>query len=76
MYRVILEYKYDYDNRSFALCQSCYWTATIFTKTESYVECPVCRRNNAELIPLNLNEKYEYELEPNKGLEIKFSRYK
>lgn len=72
MYRVILENKYDYNNRSFAMYQSCYWTATIFTKIESY-ECPVCRGENLELIPLNLDEKYEYQLEPDKGLEIKFS---
>jgi len=71
-YRVILENKYDYDNRSFALCQSCYWTATIFTKIESF-ECPVCRDENIELTPLNLNEKYEFQLEPITGLEIKFS---
>jgi len=72
MYQVILENKYDYNNRSFALCESCYWTATIFTKIESY-ECPVCRGENLELIPLNLDEKYEYQLEPNKGLDLKFS---
>jgi hypothetical protein len=72
MYQVILENKYDYNNRSFALCESCYWTATIFTKIESY-KCPVCRDENVELIPLNLDEKYEYQLEPNKGLDIKFS---
>ncbi|MGB5090703.1 MAG: hypothetical protein WBN72_07145 [Nitrososphaeraceae archaeon] len=71
MYRVILE-KYDYENRSFALCQSCYWKATIFTKIESY-ECPVCRGENVELIPLRLDEKYEYDLGPDKGLEIRFS---
>jgi len=38
---------------------------------ESY-ECPVCRDQNVDLIPLNLDEKYEYQVEPNKGLEIKF----
>jgi len=43
-----------------------------FTKIESY-ECPVCRGENLELIPLNLDEKYEYQLEPNKGLDLKFS---
>ena len=72
MYQVILENKYDYNNRSFALCESCYWTATIFTRIESY-NCPVCRGENVELIPLNLDEKYEYQLEPDNGLEIKFS---
>jgi hypothetical protein len=80
MYHVILENKYDFNNyRSFAFCRSCYWTATIFTKIESY-ECPVCPGENVELMPLNLNEKYEYEkyeyqLEPNKGLEITFARF-
>jgi hypothetical protein len=73
IYQVILENKYDYHNRSFALCESCYWTATIFTKIEIY-ECPFCGDEKVELIPLNLDEKYEYQLEPNKGLEIKFSK--
>lgn len=71
MYRVILEDKYDYNYRSFAFCRSCYWTATIFTKMKSY-ECPVCRDQNIELMPLNLDEKYESHVDPNKGLEIKF----
>lgn len=66
MFRVILENKYDYNYRSFAFCRSCYWTATIFTNIESY--------ENVELMPINLDEKYEYELEPNKGLEIKIWR--
>ena len=42
-----------------------------FTKIESF-ECPVCRGENVELIPLNLNEKYEFQLEPNTGLELNF----
>jgi hypothetical protein len=63
---------YDYDNRLFAFCQSCYWTATLFAKVESY-ECPFCPGKKVELIPLDLNEKFEYQLEPNKGLEINFS---
>ena len=60
-------------SRFFAPCQSCFWAATLLTSTESY-ECPLCPEKNVELIPLNLNEKYEYKLESNKGLEIKFSR--
>jgi hypothetical protein len=69
MYRTV----YDYYNRSFAFCQSCFWTATVFAKIDSY-ECPFCPGKNVELIPLNQDEKYEYRLEPNKGLEIEFSR--
>jgi hypothetical protein len=72
MSEVILEKKFNYDNRKFALCESCYWTATILTKMESY-QCPVCRAGNVALIPLNLDEKYEYQFEPKQGLNIKFS---
>ena len=72
MPELILERKYDYGNRLFALCESCYWTATIFTKIESY-ECPVCHADNVALIPLNLEEKCEYLFKPNQGLDIKFS---
>jgi hypothetical protein len=72
MPELILERKYDYGNRLFALCESCYWTATIFTKIESY-ECPACRASNVALIPLNLDEKYEFQFKPEQGLDIKFS---
>ena len=71
MYGVILEDKYDYNHRSFAFCRSCYWTATIFINIQSYA-CPVCHDQNVDLMPLNLDEKYEYYVNPNKGLEIKF----
>jgi hypothetical protein len=64
---------YNYNNRYFALCQSCNWAATIFARIENY-ECPYCPGKNVELIPLNLDEKYEYSLESDKGLEIKFSK--
>ena len=72
MSELILERKYDYGNRLFALCESCYWAATIFTKIESY-ECPACRAGNVALIPLSLDEKYELQFKPEQGLDIKFS---
>jgi len=65
---------YNYNNRYFALCQSCNWAATIFARIENY-ECPYCPGKNVELIPLNLDEKYVYSLESDKGLEIKFSKF-
>jgi len=72
MPELTLERKYDYGIRLFALCESCYWTATIFTKLENY-ECPACRAGNVALIPLSLNEKYEFQFKREKGLDIKFS---
>ena len=72
MTELILERRYEYNNRLFALCESCYWTATILTKMDSY-QCPVCRANQVALIPLSLGEKYEFQFKPNQGLDIKFS---
>ena len=72
MSTVFLEKKFDYQNRLFALCESCYWTATFLTKIESY-ECPVCQSRDIALIPLNRDEKYDYKYELKRGLEINFS---
>ena len=72
---VILEKKYDYKNRLFALCESCYWTATIFMKIEIY-HCPVCQSKDVALIPLCRDEKYEYSLASDHGLQVKFSLLK
>jgi len=72
MSAVILEKKFNYQNRLFVLCESCYWTATFFTKIERY-ECPVCQSKDIALIPLNLDEKYDYKYEQMRGLQINFS---
>lgn len=72
MYTVILERKYDHKNRFFALCEECYWTATVLRWTEHY-QCPICHKNEISLIPIGKDEKYEYSLEPKQGLQIKFS---
>lgn len=56
MYEVILEKKYNYRDLLFALCESCYWTATIFMIIESY-QCPTCLCKQVTLIPLCLDDK-------------------
>ena len=71
MHTVILEKKYDYQNRVFALCESCYWTATVIMKIGSF-QCPVCQSKDIALIPLNRDEKYEYQFEPRRGLHFNF----
>ena len=54
---------YITDNRHFALCESCFWSTTIF---KSYIQeyetntCPVCFNDNSiSLIPLTKDEVYE-----------------
>jgi hypothetical protein len=70
---------YNYtDNRHFALCKSCFWSATIFKfPTEEYTTdiCPVCfNYNSISLIPLTKDEVYELSIRSKGGLEIKFSK--
>jgi predicted RNA-binding Zn-ribbon protein involved in translation (DUF1610 family) len=72
MFKVVLERKYNSRNRIFALCEKCYWTATISKKVESF-QCPVCLGEEVALIPLCKDEKYEYSLESRQGMQIKFS---
>jgi hypothetical protein len=72
MYTVILAKEYDYKNRLFALCEKCYWTATILSEVETW-GCPVCNSDEIALIPLSNEEKYEYSLTPEQGLQVRFS---
>jgi hypothetical protein len=72
MSTVILERDYGSRNCIFALCEKCYWTATILKKVESH-QCPICLAKEVALIPLCKDEQYEYSLESSQGLQIKFS---
>jgi len=74
MNKVIVKRKYDYRNRLFALCEKCYWTATILKKVETS-QCPVCL-SEVGLIPLGHDERYDYSLESRQGLQIKFSLFR
>jgi len=66
------------DHRHFALCESCFWSATIF---KSYIQehktdtCPVCFSDTSiSLIPLTKDEVYELSVISKGGLELKFSK--
>jgi hypothetical protein len=57
----------------FALCESCFWSATIL-KMERDVACPVCTDSTVSLIPLAIDEQYRIKLGVSTGLELSFSR--
>ena len=42
MHTRILEKKYDYQNSLFALCESCYWIASILKDVFKISKCPKC----------------------------------
>jgi hypothetical protein len=58
--------------RHFALCESCFWTATVL-KMKEFIACPMCPDSNVSLIPLAMNESYKVNIDPKVGLEISFS---
>lgn len=61
--------------RHFALCESCFWSATIL-KIKEYIGCPMCPDSNVSLIPLATNESYRMNIDPKTGLELSFSHVK
>jgi hypothetical protein len=74
-----VEYNNYTSHRYFALCESCFWSATIFTsdkKQEQNINtCPICfKENNISLIPLTKDEVYELSTRSKGGLEMKFSK--
>ena len=73
----------EYDNYTshchFALCESCFWSATIFKsnkKQEQIINtCPICfDENNISLIPITKDEVYELSIRSKGGLEMKYSK--
>ena len=66
--------------RRFAICQSCFWCATIFHKAESsdsnnniiiqHDTCPICESKSISLIPLARDDGYTIAMEAKRGLEM------
>ena len=71
MYRVILEKNYLIMALVHLLFANRVTGQQLFLPKFMNVLLASCE--NVELIPLNLDEKYEYHIDQNKGLEVKFS---
>ena len=58
---ILVQEKYvDDDQCYFAICESCYWTATIFApymREYHHVGCPLCKNDQLALIPLCKNDQ-------------------
>ncbi len=63
----------------FALCESCFWSATLLDSRQeinivNLCECPACSNKNISLIPLAKDEIYKLSLTPKGGLDMTFSK--
>jgi len=78
-------------HRQFALCEACFWSATILygaikekqnneittTRADNPIEeCPMCNKDSVVLIPLQKDEAYQMSIGDKRGLEIQFSLLK
>jgi hypothetical protein len=70
---VVHERKVSSSRRTFALCNSCFWSATLFSETG--MACPACA-TDVSLIPLTMDEQYRLKVSPASGVEVSFSRAK
>jgi hypothetical protein len=79
----IMKPLYQY-NRQFAICESCFWCATIFHKLDAsssndgddLEQCPLCKNKSISLVPLAKDEGYTIAIEGKRGLEIEFSKHR
>lgn len=75
-----LQGTYNARDRQFALCESCFWSATILKPRDNSIRrsgsCPVCSIGYVSLIPLTIDEVYELKVRPKGGLEMSFSKAK
>ena len=69
---------YNPADRRFALCESCFWSATILkpedNSSRGSSSCPVCTKVCVSLIPLTADEVYALKVRPKGGLEMNFQR--
>ena len=65
-----------YNSRQFALCESCFWSATILESRRYDIDvCPLCSSEKMSLIPLAKDEIYELSFRSNGGgLDMRFSK--
>jgi hypothetical protein len=76
---------YEYE-RQFAICELCFWCATIFQKIDIHGSnnnslqqrqiCPICKNKSISLIPLAKDEGYTIAMEGKRGLEMMFSKHR
>lgn len=74
--KIDVQQTWIFDDREFAICESCLWTATSFKMKNGmrFVTdvCPLCSSSNLQFIPLGKGESYRFSITPRRGLEIEF----
>ena len=57
---------------NFAICDSCYWSASCLKLDRSVVTCPSCGDDRLEFMPLAETEAYTFDKDDKRGMVLKF----
>ena len=59
--------------RDLVICNGCLWSASLLKGSRGFIICPVCRRTELELTPVDDFESYLLKIDKRRGLDIEFS---
>ena len=61
----------------FLLCNSCFWCASYLNLRRSFgvIECPSCKENTIERMPLSANDVYSFDYNGVTGVMLEFSNF-
>lgn len=58
----------------FLLCNSCFWCASYLNlRSFGFMECPSCKENTIERMPLSANDVYSFDYNRVTGVILEFS---
>ena len=57
---------------NFAMCDSCYWSASCLKLDRFVVTCPTCGDDRLEFMPLTETEAYTFDKDNKRGIMLKF----
>jgi len=62
----------------FLLCNSCFWCASYLNLENGLIpfQCPSCKENAIEWIPISVNDAYSLDYNPGTGVILEFSNRK
>ena len=59
--------------RDLVICNSCQWSASLLMDSHTFPRCPKCTSDNIEVIPVEDHEKYSFNINKIRGIDVEFS---
>ena len=59
--------------RDLVICNSCQWAASLLIDSYIFSKCPKCMSDNIEIIPVEDYEKYSFNINRIRGIDLEFN---